>query len=94
MPPLRGSVPLEQEEYELLSSGENNSNNFVDKEQGRYVDTYYSLWSASGLAAFWGPRKIHVNPSLLLSEGKKLMRQAGIELSSAFLEALILDNWI
>ena len=53
LPPLRGSVPLEQEEYELLSSGENNSNNFVDKEQGRYVDTYYSLWSASGLAAVW-----------------------------------------
>ncbi len=53
LPPLRGSVPLEQEEYELLSSGENNSNNFIDKDQGRYVDTYYSLWSASGLAAVW-----------------------------------------
>jgi hypothetical protein len=53
LPALRGTVPITGQEYMELSQGEDNSNNFVEKEQGRYVDTYYSLWSASGLAAVW-----------------------------------------
>ena len=53
LPPLRGTVPLDEEEYKLLTSDDNNSNLFTEREQGRYVDTYYSLWSASGLAAVW-----------------------------------------
>ena len=52
-PVLRGTIPLTDEEYLELSKGEDNSNSFVQKEQGKYVDTYYSLWSASGLAAVW-----------------------------------------
>ena len=53
LPPLRGTIPLDEEEYKLLTSDDNNSNLFTEREQGRYVDTYYSLWSASGLAAVW-----------------------------------------
>jgi hypothetical protein len=53
LPALRGTIPITEDEYMELSLGEDNSNNFVEKEQGRYVDTYYSLWSASGLAAVW-----------------------------------------
>ena len=53
LPALRGTVPITGQEYMELSQGEDNSNNFVEKEQSRYVDTYYSLWSASGLAAVW-----------------------------------------
>ncbi|SVB57689.1 uncharacterized protein METZ01_LOCUS210543, partial [marine metagenome] len=52
-PVLRGTIPLTDEEYLELSKGEDNSNNFVQKEEEKYVDTYYSLWSASGLAAVW-----------------------------------------
>ena len=53
LPPLRGTIPLDEEEYKLLTSDDNNSNLFTEREQGRYVVTYYSLASASGLAAVW-----------------------------------------
>ena len=54
-PQGRGSVPLGNEQYKALKNLPQDQQiyRFLEEEQGTYVDTGFSQWGASGIAAVW-----------------------------------------
>jgi len=52
---LRGSTPLDKETIDQLTSSVNTQGlyRFVEQDEEYFLDTYYSRWGASGIAAVW-----------------------------------------
>ena len=52
---LRGSTPLAKEDIDQITSSVNTQGlyRFVEQDEEYFLDTYYSRWGASGIAAVW-----------------------------------------